>query len=644
MNLPPLLKPSVTKGLLARVGSIVAAALALLPSTGALAAQVYAESASIKVQPGTPPKAATPITLAAAKNEFEAFQVVVHADGEAVTGVRATASDLRGPGGSIIPASAIQLYRVAYLDVSQPSGTIGKAGTWPDGLVPAIDEIDGQPRKAFPFDVPAGESRAIWVDVLVPTTATPGAYSGTVHVDGSGVSADVVVSLTVYGFQLPSTPSLSTAFLAFSGNICSTHTGDSECGSSGKAAELMSKYGRLALDHRITLPNIFIVRGQKGDWSAFDSAFGPLLDGTAATRLAGAKMTSAQYTWQRDQATFGDFAAHFREKGWFDRLFDYTADEPPYGSNWADIPGRADQAKAADPSLRTLVTTNIDDATEHGLADRLDTLVPIVNDLDGPSGKRVGDQRSKYDAFLAAAPSKRLWTYQSCMSHGCSFGGGEAGQSWPSYMVDVPGVRNRLMQWADFREKVTGELYYETVGAYSQDAWKNQRMFDGNGDGTLFYPGTPAAIGGTSDVPLPSIRLKLIREGIEDFEYLELVSKLGDPELAQKVASQVLPNLYSADQSDPSAIENARRQLARRIEELGGGKPGATEPQASATRPATSGSSTTGSSSTGASAQAGAQGGGCGGGSTAPGAPLAGLAPIVGVALAVVRSRFRRSA
>jgi hypothetical protein len=209
----------------------------------------------------------------------------------------------------------------------------------------------------------------------------------------------------------------------------------------------MSKYQRLALDHRITLPNLFIVRGQKGDWSAFDAAFGPLLDGTAPTRLAGARMTSAQYTWQRDQATFGDFAAHFREKGWFDRLFDYTADEPPYGSSWDEIPGRLAQAKAADPALRTLVTTNIDDATEHGLTDRLDLLVPIVNDLDGPTGKRQGDQRPRYDAFLASAPGIAV-DNQSCMSHGLLVRRGEPRPEqaqlrwWTS-----PPVRNRLMQW-----------------------------------------------------------------------------------------------------------------------------------------------------------------------------------------------------
>ena len=35
------------------------------------------------------------------------------------------------------------------------------------------------------------------------------------------------------------------------------------------------------------------------------------------------------------------------------------------------------------------------------------------------------------------------------------------------------------------------------------------RHFGGNGDGTLFYPGLPAKIGGHTEIPIDSIRLKL---------------------------------------------------------------------------------------------------------------------------------------
>ncbi len=49
----------------------------------------------------------------------------------------------------------------------------------------------------------------------------------------------------------------------------------------------------------------------------------------------------------------------------------------------------------------------------------------------------------------------------------------------------------RALEWVSFLEGATGELYYQTVGMLST-AWTNQFRFNGNGDGTLFYPGTPS--------------------------------------------------------------------------------------------------------------------------------------------------------
>ena len=59
------------------------------------------------------------------------------------------------------------------------------------------------------------------------------------------------------------------------------------------------------------------------------------------------------------------------------------------------------------------------------------------------------------------------------------------------------------MEWLTFRYRIGGELYYNTVEAYArgQDPWRDQLLFGGNGDGTLFYPGRARAIGGTTRHP-----------------------------------------------------------------------------------------------------------------------------------------------
>src|SRR5437763_15201077 len=95
-----------------------------------------------------------------------------------------------------------------------------------------------------------------------------------------------------------------------------------------------------------------------------------------------------------------------------------------------------------------------------------------------------------------------------------------------------------------FAENVSGELYFDTVFAYHEgDPWKSQWAFGGNGDGTLFYPGTPERIGGKHDVPVESLRLVQIARSLSDHAYLTLCAQLGDPSLPRAAARMVAPSV-----------------------------------------------------------------------------------------------------
>ena len=543
------------------------AASVLLGAAAASAAPlVYGESAMVKVHPNTPPHAAQAVDVSGARNEFVSFQVVVNGNDTGASNVRASFPGVTGPGGTL-GGEDLTLYREAYLNITQTSTPDVATGQWPDGLIPDVDEIAHEKRSAFPFNVPAHESRTVWIDVHVPAGEAVGDYQGQVAITAdSGFSATVPVTLHVLPATLPSTSSLASAFLIFSGNVCRAHTG-SDCLSTTVRDDLLAKYQRMALDHRFTLTNIDY---PGSDWSAFDAKYGPFLDGHADTRLQGAKATSVQYyTWPRDVSHYKAWADHLREKGWLDRGFDYTGDEPPYGISYADIATRAKVVREGAPDLRTLVTTTLAAADQNGVTDDIDTLVPVVNFIDGVTAPFLGDQRSLYDGWLQN-PTKRLWLYQSCMSHGCGYGSNAAGNvngaGWPSYMVDASSARNRAMQWTAYLEGATGELYYETANMLPT-AWTNQYSFNGNGDGTLFYPGTPGKIGGKTDVPVPSMRLKYLRMGMQDYEWLKLVSDAGDPDFAQTVARGLIPKA-SAVSDEGSAFETARRQLEQRYVEL----------------------------------------------------------------------------
>ena len=205
---------------------------------------------------------------------------------------------------------------------------------------------------------------------------------------------------------------------------------DPKCGDAG-VIRLDEQLGTFLLDHRISTSMIYTGPTPKGsgyDWATWDATWGPFLDGTAGTRLPGAKLTLIEYAWKRNATDYAEWAAHFRQKGWLDRTFDYTLDEPHTPSDWQTFIDPATGVHQADPAMRTLVTGTVQDATKYGALGAVDILTPVLNYMDDKgSGPYAGSQRGAYDAFVSGG-GKLMW-YQSCMSEGC-YGGTGGGKTY----------------------------------------------------------------------------------------------------------------------------------------------------------------------------------------------------------------------
>ncbi|RKH01229.1 DUF4091 domain-containing protein [Corallococcus carmarthensis] len=536
---------------------------------------VWGEGMMVKVRPDdTTPGSATEVQLTAARNEFVSFQVALHGGDTGLQGVRARLPTMEGP--ATLMGPDVTLYRQAYLTTRQTSESWQAVGRWPDGLVPDTDEIAREARNAFPFDVPANEARAIWVDVHVPQDAPPGEYTGTVTVEGEGgFLRQVTAKLTVVDAVMPSTSSLSTAFLLSPVQVCRAHMGRDDC-SASELQPLLARYEQLALEHRLTLPGLFPREPWRPSWEDFDATWGPFLDGTAPTRLPGARMTRLEYEGPLTPDGLRNFTEHLRSRGWLDRAYVQIGDEPPYQSSFSQVKAAGAMVRQLAPDLRTMLTTNSLQLKNHSLEPLVDIVVPLVNHLDGTEPDFVGDQTATYTAFLSR-PGTELWTYQSCMSHGCPPGSSMPenlpGAGWPSYGVDRSAAKARAMEWLTFLHGGTGELYYETAGMLPT-AWSDQYHFNGNGDGTLFYPGTPSAIGGLTHVPVASLRMKLVRQGMQDYEWLKAVSDAGDPDFARGVARELIPTAWQVP-DDGAAFDAARLRLIQRYQELTRGNPAA---------------------------------------------------------------------
>jgi len=518
------------------------------------------------------------VDIKAARNEFEPFQIVLRAEGQPLDGVDVDVSDLRGSTG-LISKDRINIYLETYLDLIMPSSIEGGTGEWPDPLIPRVDAYTHEKRKVFPFRIVKDRNQPVWIEVFVPPGTPAGSYRGTVQVTINGATrASIPVELNVWNFDLPSTSNLATTF-GFSGlTAVRQHFG--KYTTDKAVADITSLYGKSALLHRITLdgssgiPPGLSVTGEKVqiDWTRYDAQVSPFLEGRVIAPnepLYGAKTTtvtlhpppSLQDPKQQIQY-WQNAAAHFRQKGWIDRLYVYLIDEPKP----PQFPGMAEKGRTihrADPALKNLVTAQL----HADWSDFIDIWTPTINCVE--HRPTFDDycvptyERHEYDDELSRG--KKLWWYQACGTHGCNIVGGPYFTGWPSYVIDITGIRARMMEWLTWKYDIGGELYFSVNEAYGRkDPWKDVYLFGGNGDGTLYYPGRPDVIGGTTHIPIESIRLKLIREGLEDYEYLTILSRLGGKKAAAETVNAFVRHTYDFDPA-PEKLYAARKALAEEI-------------------------------------------------------------------------------
>jgi len=94
-------------------------------------------------------------------------------------------------------------------------------------------------------------------------------------------------------------------------------------------------------------------------------------------------------------------------------------------------------------------------------------------------------------------------------------------------MIDAPALNGRILGWTLFPGRLTGTLFW-SITYWGDDPWNEGLTYMSsldhplNGDGMLMYPSRDP-----SDPTLfPSIRMELVREGLEDLEYLAMLRDL----------------------------------------------------------------------------------------------------------------------
>ncbi|MFN7996103.1 MAG: DUF4091 domain-containing protein [Bryobacteraceae bacterium] len=557
------------------------AALAQAPPAG-----VWAVPSVYKVRPEEPAQSGNvvwhrqsrTITVEGAKNEHVPFQVVVsvppfdkHA--EPPSGFFVEAGELRSRTGRI-PRENVKLYLEHFILCSGKSGPVGETGFWPDALAPLTD----------PFGMTAAfretvRNRAVWIDVDVPPDVPAGDYTGTIRVTQNATPLDeLTVHLKVYDFALPRETHLITYMGVSSDGLAAAHH---LAPASPEVKAMLHKYHAFLYANRmqswfneplqprvqVSGDNVQLTFDRDGydlylkQWRTNRV----ILETAPSEVLAGAPAFSPSAD-RRVRSYLSQIADYYRKNGWFERLiFNSPIDEPNSAAQFEETRKWAALVHEAAPGVPFLATKTpvpqepgwgtlrgfVNDFSVHG------------NDLNGPVARQtIREEQAK---------GGEITWYISC----------DQIYPQPNYFIDAPAMDPVMVPWITWRYKMQGILYWDMkFWSQTPDPWLSPITYLSgflcsggytlNGEGSLIYPGSGVKQNTGQrnvDGPVSSIRFELLREGIEDYEYLWLLKSLGDASFADEAARGMVVDIraFSRNAEELFAL---REKMAHRIEEL----------------------------------------------------------------------------
>jgi hypothetical protein len=473
--------------------------------------------------------------LSAARNEAEAFQLAVlpriHAPGDATAPVElrnitVVASELHAVGAdALIPASAVTIHRVGFVETHPVGYPRLRDGRWPDVLW-----------ENGPVDLAGTDLGLFWVEIDVPETAAPGRYAGEITVSAEGVEpVSLTVDLRVWDFTLPERPAMPMLVWT-KGDPAAT----------GKAGEDYLAVAKMFCRHHLDPISV----GRTWDLEALDRNLDALLPlGLMYFQAPGYKSDRLPGWYE-----------HVKQRGLLDKALIYGAHDEPLLETFENaVVPQTRKIRERFPGLKVFLASAIHPGMDRG--------VDIV----------MTDLSTGFHEWLAAGRpgDQQLWWYFCHLPIRVHFD--RPLVHAPNMLVDYPALEHRLPYWMVDHYGVKGMFIWAGNNSWPKDlsAWQAEGFpcvdqhypypYGGkfNGNGYLLYPG-----------PRPSIRLKVLRDGAEDWAYLQAARALaaGDgpraaeaAELLESIRPRVFVDTHYFSR-DPADILEMRLKLGELLD------------------------------------------------------------------------------
>ena len=518
--------------------------------------------------------AARRVSLRGARNEFVAFQIIIEKPGDAaLAGVAPEITTLTGP--AKFDPAGVRMFREHYMRVARDAedawnmtGQKGRSFWYPEVLVPF--EVAGQVPFAIPdagLDIPGQSNQAVWVDVYVPHGQKPGTYAGTIRVAADGAEpVEIKLLLEVLPLTLPDELNFMVDMMSSARPIAEAwKLALKEPRHMQRYLQLEEKFFRLFHAHRCTL-NMFpgspsrpertidqvVLPGfspkiagrgadiRVADWSAYDAHFGKYYTGEAFADLPrkGQPLTHQflpfSLGWPSPLSRCFDnrdayetefttilkaFADHFAQRGWTKTQFQFFLNgKRKFGEPWdTDEPTRKSdydalrywgeltrQALGPREKRKVNILYRVDIGTPGPMPGKLEGVVDVRN-VNYEAYNELGFFWSDYRRQKESA-GETWWYYAA----------DRANQRWAR--IDWSMASSFLWAWALW------DLDVRTCCKWASLAFDREDPLHKPGVQWSYcayaYPGRDLGYDG----PLPSLKLKATRRGLEDMEYLHLLA------------------------------------------------------------------------------------------------------------------------
>jgi len=571
---------------------------------------IWQENPIVKIFPDDlPDEGADLLSLSAARNEVEPLQLVFRSPKE-YKQLEIRITPPTDSGGNQLndmeigvvgyvpincPSNYYRDFETKFWQTKMPFGTIGSdgwTGWWPDPILPV-----------HTFDLPSNYTKAAWIEIAVPEDAVPGAYKGNVSIIHRGkVVKEIPLEIQVFSFVLPEAFSVSATYDVRFNNeeLFGRKTTEQE-----KIEEIWTfmKRHRMSPETIRPQPEFTVKDGEVSvDFTEFDKAGAYYFDelkiqatytpwvfylcgwGHPPEEKFGEKPYPGNPPYsdvdrsklrpefvELYQSALGQYWEHMKEMGWADKVVMYISDEPHADHEIVlQMKALCDMIHEVDPEIPIYVSTWWYRPEFEGYID-----IWGVSHRGGGWGHPVPAEHLE---LIRKNGGEIFFTTDGQNCTDTPYLGFERLITYFCYKYGAREYEFWATSWHTLDPYKYGwHRYHRQYASEEVKYW----MRYPDGDGTFIYPGPPIGV----DQVVASIRVKQIREGVEDYEYMKLLDQL-----IQECSSKGIETMNAREAlgraldlvniptgegryttqwiSDPDEILEIRDEIALAIEEL----------------------------------------------------------------------------